>query len=184
MYPGMVSGMWVFSTLRPIPAVPAGEPLSVRTIQKKISMTDLEPCETDHPEREMRIHAPGIWRDRIATVLMTLAGLAAVYAFMAPLLTMTSYPPSTVMVELWREFGYLVFAGLFFMLAANPRLYPGVWEVSMFHKAALAVSGLILLGVATDAGATAIFDGTLLAVLIICYLLTRGYSAWGRFREL
>jgi hypothetical protein len=147
-------------------------------------MTDLEPSETDQSERKMRIHTSGIWRDRIATVLMTLAGLAAVYAFMAPLLTMTSYPPSTVMVELWREFGYLVFAGLFFILAANPRLYPGVWEVSMFHKAALALSGLILLGVAADAWSTLIFDGTLLIVLIISYLLTRGYSAWGRFREL
>ncbi len=126
----------------------------------------------------------GIWRDRIATVLMTLAGLAAVYAFMAPLLTMTSYPPSTVMVELWREFGYLVFAGLFFILAANPRSYPGVWEVSMFHKAALALSGIILLGVAEDAGSTALFDGILLAVLIISYVLTRGYSAWAKFREL
>jgi len=149
-----------------------------------MSMTDLEECDTDQPERRMCIHAPGIWRDRIATVLMTLAGLAAVYAFVAPLLTMASYPPSTGMVELWREFGYLVFAGLFFMLAANPRAYPGVWEVSMFHKAALALSGIILIGAATDAAATALFDGILLAVLIICYLLTKGYSAWGRFREL
>jgi hypothetical protein len=147
-------------------------------------MTDLEPIRTDQPEPKMRIHAPGIWRDRISTVLMSLAGLAAVYAFMAPILTSTSYPPSTVMVELWREFGYLVFAGLFFMLAANPRSYPGVWEVSMFHKAALALSGLLLFGVATDAGSTALFDGILLIVLIVCYLLTRGYSAWGRFRNL
>ena len=74
-------------------------------------------------------------------------------------------------------FGFLVFTGIFVLLALRPRNSAGLWELAFFHKMAMAVSALFL----SDAKGAAM-AGTidvLLAVLIAMgYVLTRGWMGW------
>lgn len=74
-------------------------------------------------------------RDRAAMALMLLAALGALVAFAGSVGTATAAGSETV-VEAWRTYGFLVFAGLFVLLALRPRHYTGVWELVIFHKGA------------------------------------------------
>ena len=72
-------------------------------------------------------------------------------------------------------YGFLVFAGLFLLLAFRPRRSPGVWELVIFHKTAVAVTaGAFVGGGARDAATVAAADGVLAVVLITAYFLSRG----------
>ncbi|MBA2520450.1 MAG: hypothetical protein H0V24_12345 [Chloroflexia bacterium] len=122
-------------------------------------------------------------RDRIALVLMAVAVLGAVASFVFALPIVRDAPPETKVVEVWRMYGYLVFAGLFALLAIRPRLLPDLWELVIFHKLAMSVTALILgPNQATGSETVAIADGILTIILIVAYVLSRGYTAWTRFR--
>ena len=47
------------------------------------------------------------------------------------------------MVETWRAYGLVVFAGLFALLAWNPLGHRGLWELVIAHKVALTVTALL-----------------------------------------
>jgi hypothetical protein len=85
------------------------------------------------------------WRDILDMVLMLLATLGALFSFVGSLGTVLAAPPPIQLVESWRMYGFLVFAGLFVLLALWPRLYPGVWELVIFHKAAMAITAAALI---------------------------------------
>jgi hypothetical protein len=118
------------------------------------------------------------WRDRVATGLML---LAAIGAFISPVATAS---PATQVVEIWRMYGFVVFTGLYVLLAFWPRHYPGIWELAILDKAALGITGLVLLGRGVpDAQTILIFDGSLAVITFVAYLLAKGYTGWSRLRE-
>ena len=125
-------------------------------------------------------------RDRIAKTLMLLLALSTVGAFANGVLAFPAVPPEQMIVELWRTLAYLVFAGLFTLLALFPRRMPGVWELVFFQKAAVALLLAFVIkaghgAAGTDTPMTIIaVDGTLAAVTLVSYVLARGWRSWGR----
>lgn len=91
--------------------------------------------------------------------------------------TLGATGPDTLIVETWRIAGLGVFASLFASLAYRPHRYPGVWELVIVHKLVLTLVAVTAAPGTTDAGVTAIVDGTLTAVLVAAYLLCRGWRA-------
>ncbi|GHO42052.1 hypothetical protein [Ktedonospora formicarum] len=123
------------------------------------------------------------WRDRTAMVLMLLAFAGALFSFLSGLGESVAASPITQVVEIWRTYGFGLFSGLFLLLAFFPRRYPGIWELAILNKAALAFTGLILLGHGTkDASTILFFDGALTLIIALAYILTRGYSGWATFK--
>jgi hypothetical protein len=123
-------------------------------------------------------------RDRIATGIMLVAAVSAFVAFVSDISTVTSASPATQVVEIWRMYGFVIFAGLYFLLAFWPRRYPGIWELAILDKAALSVTGLVLLGRGVAEVETILtFDGSLAAMTVVAYVFARGYSGWARLRE-
>ena len=109
------------------------------------------------------------WQELLGRGLMWFAALGAFFAFTSAIPAVTSATSDVVWVETWRMFGFLVFTGMFVLLALRPRNSAGVWELAFFHKAAMAASAVVLSG-AKDA---------VLAVLIaLAYFLTCGWMAW------
>jgi hypothetical protein len=46
----------------------------------------------------------------------------------------TAAPAEWVLTEFWRTAAYLVFAGMWALLAARPRSQRGMWELIVLHK--------------------------------------------------
>jgi multisubunit Na+/H+ antiporter MnhC subunit len=118
-------------------------------------------------------------RDRVATLLMVLARLGALASFVGAIGAVAKAGPDTIVVESWRMLGFLVFAGIFALLAFRPRTLPGLWELSIMHKAGMAlIAAVAATGDAKDAVSTAVADGVLAALLVTAYVLARGFTAW------
>ena len=118
-------------------------------------------------------------RDRIATVLMLVSALGALYAFITAIGAVQTAGPATQQVETWRMFGFLMFAGVFILLGVWPRRLPGLWELTIANKVGLTIAeALLIRNNAAGAQFTAISDGILSAFLVAAYLLSRGYTAW------
>jgi hypothetical protein len=117
------------------------------------------------------------WQDRLGRGLMWLAALGAFFAFVSAFAAVNNATPQTIWVETWRLFGFLVFTGMFVLLALRPRSAAGVWELAFFHKAAMAVSALFLSG-AEGAAMAGTIDAVLAVVIAMAYVLTRGWMAW------
>ena len=121
------------------------------------------------------------WRDRVATGLMQLAMLGAFLSFVTSINTIATSSPATQVVEIWRMYGFLVFTGLYMLLAFWPRRSAGIWELVILDKAALGITGLVLLGRGVaDAKTILIFDGSLAVITIVAYVLAKGYAGWKR----
>ena len=119
--------------------------------------------------------------DWMATILMLVAALGALYALITSIGVAAASGPDTQQVEWWRVFGFLMFTGLFVLLALWPRRYPGLWELLILDKAALTVVEAVLIkNNAADAVTTAEADGILTVILLAAYLLSRGYRSWRR----
>jgi hypothetical protein len=119
--------------------------------------------------------------DRIAVGLMLLAAAGAAYAFVTSIGVAVAAGPATQQVEWWRTFGYLMFTGVFVLLAFGPRRYPGLWELVILDKIALTITEVLLTrDQVANAASSALADGILVVILIAAYLLGRGYSSWKR----
>jgi hypothetical protein len=124
-----------------------------------------------------REHAPT--REWLANILMLVAAVAAFYAFITGIGVALASGPDTQQVQWWRVLGYLMFTGLFILLAYWPRRYPGLWELLIADKALLTIVEIFLIrNHAADAVTTAEADGILTVILVASYLLSRGYSSW------
>lgn len=119
------------------------------------------------------------WQDRLGHSLMWLAALGALSAFASGFASVSAATSETVWVETWRLFGYLVFTGMFVLLALRPCNSAGIWELAFFHKTAMAISALVLPG-AKDAAMAGVIDGALAILLLIAYICTRGWLGWKR----
>lgn len=89
---------------------------------------------------------------------MALASLGALAAFYASIAVVRTAPAATVWVETWRMFGFVVFAGIFGLLA-------------------MSVSALVLTG-ASGAAAAGSIDAVLALLLAAAYVCTRAWTAW------
>ena len=119
----------------------------------------------------------------MATGILVLAALGALSAFVVAVSAVRAAGPETLVVESWRMFGFLVFAGVFLLLAYRPRQYPGIWELVIFHKAAVASFLAVVGSEAIDGTSAAIADGVLAIALVVAYLLIGGYRSWDRLRR-
>jgi hypothetical protein len=142
----------------------------------------------------MPVHAPsatadavtdhGRVRDRVARALLVLAALGAVLAVLGAVSAVADAGPATRMVETWRMLGFGVFAGIFLLLAYRPRLYAGIWELSILNKLGLSLAALFF-GSDTDGAATAlVVDGAVTLMLVAAYGLSRGWTAWSTARAM
>lgn len=120
---------------------------------------------------------PTSTRDWIGRGLLALCAVATLGAFAQGIATMTTVAPDRLMSEAWRTFGYLVFVGLFAMLAVAPRAQRGAWELVFGHKIAITVFA-ILAGDTPDARATWPIDLALVLVTAVAYVLCRGWLGW------
>ncbi|GAA4940704.1 hypothetical protein EV188_112187 [Actinomycetospora succinea] len=126
--------------------------------------------------------APARTADRIGRGLLLLAAVSSVAAFVGGLATMAAAPPDRPVVEGWRTFGFLVFTGLWVLLALRPRTSPGLWELVFLHKIAMVVLTLAVLDV-PEAATALVVDATLVVVTAIAYVLTRGWLSWTVWRD-
>lgn len=114
-----------------------------------------------------------------ARILMGLAAVGALAAAATSIQTVRAAGPETLMVEIWRLTGLVVFSGLFALLAYRPLHYAGVWELVIANKLALTIVSLTYASHADGAGGVALVDGILTGVLLTAYLLNRGWRALG-----
>jgi hypothetical protein len=148
-------------------------------------MNDLGEKSGTREEKKIHIHEPGVWRDRIAAFLLVIAAVGAFGGCIMTLLSGGLADPAMQVPLIWQATGYIVFAGLFLLLAAAPRAYPGVWELCIFQKAAMVIAALVLIGQGNAEAMIVLWvDAVLVAMLVIAYVLSRGFTAWGRFRHL
>lgn len=113
--------------------------------------------------------------------LMLVAALGAGYSFVAAIGAASAAGSDTQQVEWWRVLGFLMFTGLFLLLAFWPRRYPGLWELVIVDKAVLTIiEASLIRNQAVNALSSAIADGILTVVLIAAYFLSQGYSSWRR----
>ena len=120
------------------------------------------------------------WRRRTASAILVLATLGAFTAFVMAISSVGSVGSALIVDKVWRMFGFLVFAGLFLLLAYRPRQYPGVWELVIFHKAATTLFVGVFATNAVGAATTAVTDRMLAIGLIGAYLLVKGYENWSQ----
>lgn len=118
-----------------------------------------------------------VWRDGLGRGLMALAAIAAVGAFVVGLSAVREAGPDRAWVELWRTTGFLVFAGMFALMAARPRASAGVWELAFGHKAAMAAARPFM-GDVDEAAASAAVDIVLATVIAVAYVCSRGWRSW------
>lgn len=120
---------------------------------------------------------PARWRDRIGRGLMLLAAIGAATAFASALPSVRAAGADTVWLETWRLFGYVVFAGLFALLAWRPRALPGIWELAFLHKAAMASAAMVLVG-AREADMAGPVDAVLAIAIAVAYGCCKGWLGW------
>lgn len=118
------------------------------------------------------------WRITAARILLGLAAAGAGVSFLVGIGRTVDAGPVTQAVEAWRTVGFAAFAGLFALLAWRPRGYPGVFEITIANKAALAALGATLLASADGASELVIFDGALAIALAAAYVLVEGWTAF------
>lgn len=118
-------------------------------------------------------------RDRVGRVLLWLAAAAAVAAALGGYGAAADAQPAVTVVETWRAYGFLVFAGLFALLAVRPRGYRGVWPLVIFHKVAMTVTALVYTRnpAIEGTGSILVWDGALSVLLVLAFVLCRGWVA-------
>ncbi len=116
-------------------------------------------------------------RDRAGRVLMALNAVAALLAFASGLAITAGVSDDRLISELWRTLAYVVFAGIWTVLAIAPRSHPGLWELVIFHKAAVTAYCFVMWRLA-DAPETAVVDLVVTLTTLAAYVLCRGWRAW------
>jgi hypothetical protein len=120
---------------------------------------------------------PAPLADRIGRGLMALNAVATLIPFAGGFLIMASVSDDRVITEAWRTFAYLVFAGLWAILAVAPRRQWGLWELLLFQKGAITVYSFAMWHL-PDAPSTAIIDLAVTTTTLVAYVLCRGWQAW------
>jgi hypothetical protein len=123
------------------------------------------------------VEVPSRRADRIGRGLMWVNFVATLVAFADGVNRMVNASDDRLWVEGWRTFAYLVFAGLFALIALRPRGQRGLWELILGHKTALVVFAVVLGGV-PEARLAGLVDFALVLLTAMAYVLCRGWRAW------
>ncbi|BCJ61804.1 hypothetical protein [Micromonospora endophytica] len=123
------------------------------------------------------VAAPTRWQDRTGRVLMAITAAVTLVPFVEGLTRLGDLPEELILTEYWRTCAYIVFAGMWAMLAVAPRKQRGMWELLLFHKIAVTVQAAFILDV-PRAELTLIADAFVSATTIAAYLLCRGWHTW------
>lgn len=118
-------------------------------------------------------------RDRIGRLLMWFVAALTMIAFADGLRRMALVGPDRIWVETWRTFAYVVFAGLFSLLALRPRETLGLWELTFAHKIAVVLFGLTL-GNVPEAQVAMVVDAVLVVLIAVSWWLCRGWVTWSK----
>lgn len=127
-------------------------------------------------------------RDLTARYIMIALGIATLGAFANAAYELGAVPPDRIVSHTWEMLAYVVFSGLFALLAFYPRRMLGLWELVIFHKLGVTLFSVISLGSATGAVASdnpalrLIIDGVLVSLTIASYVLAKGWLAWKNAR--
>lgn len=121
-------------------------------------------------------------KDRIGRILMAVVVLLTVGAFADGVHRMMLASDDRIWVETWRTFGYVVFVGLFALLALRPRNMPALWELVMAHKFAVSVFGLWLGNAIPEVSLAVKMDLVLVALIAASWVLCRGWMSWSVWR--
>ena len=119
-------------------------------------------------------------RDRIARIILGVCAAGALMATISMAVSVADADGPLQPTETWQLAGLPVFAGLFVILAVGPRRTAGLWELVIANKLALVTAGATYLSGEQGASEFVVVDGTLVALLIAAYVLTRGWTAWTR----
>lgn len=117
------------------------------------------------------------WKEQLGKLLMIAASIGALSAFIESMGVVRQAATETFWVESWRMGGFLVFAGLFFMLAIKPRMMPGIWELVFFHKLFMVVMA-VKHPEYNEAALAGIIDAVLLLFITSAYILLKGWLSW------
>jgi len=123
--------------------------------------------------------APSRGADLVGRSLLALCALATMVAFADGLTRIAEAPAEWVLTEFWRTTAYLVFAGMWALLAVWPRSLRGVWELILLHKVLVTVQALLFLDL-PYAVQTAWIDGAVVAATVAAWVLCRGWLTWRR----
>ncbi|WP_433238589.1 hypothetical protein ACQPYK_31060 [Streptosporangium sp. CA-135522] len=108
-----------------------------------------------------------------------LAGTAALLALLAGLSSgiaeVTAAGDATLMIQTWRMYGLLLFAGLFALLAWRPEGNGPLWALVIADKAAVSLTAVVYVvrGDVAQAGTTVGWDGAITVMLIVAFFLCR-----------
>ena len=89
---------------------------------------------------------PARWADLTGRTLMAITGISTLIPFVNGISRVAGAPEAYMLTEWWRTTAYLVFAGLWGLLAWTPRRQPGIWELLLIQKTAVSVFALANLG--------------------------------------
>ena len=123
------------------------------------------------------VEIPSPRADRIGRGLMWVNFAATIFAFADGINRMSNASDDRLWVEGWRTFAYLVFAGLFALIALRPRAQRGLWELILGHKTALVVFAVVVGGL-PEARLAGLVDFALVLLTATAYVLCRGWRAW------
>lgn len=116
--------------------------------------------------------------DRVGRLIMAVLVLLTLLAFADGLQRMSTANVDRIWVETWRTFAYVVFAGLFAILAWKPRSSPGLWELTFGHKTAVVLYGLWLGDKVPEVSLAVKIDLLLVVLIAIAWTLCRGWLSW------
>lgn len=119
----------------------------------------------------MNVLAPPRRKLTVTTVILGVCAAGAVASALFAVGTVAAADPASQGAEAWRLIGYLMFAGVFVLLARDPGGQRGLWAVTIAAKAALPVAALTFARGADDAATFLVADGLVTALLLIAYLL-------------
>ncbi|MEU8201827.1 hypothetical protein [Streptosporangium sp. NPDC049046] len=120
---------------------------------------------------------PSPLADRIGRTLMAVNAAATLVPFANGIFLMNSFSDDRLVTEAWRTFAYIVFAGLWAILAVAPRRQWGLWELLLFQKGAITVYCFVMWD-KPDAMQTAFIDLFVVTTTAVAYVLCRGWISW------
>jgi hypothetical protein len=123
------------------------------------------------------VQTPSPGADRLGRALLALCAAATLVAFADGITRIAGAPDDYVLTEFWRTTAYLVFAGMWALLAVAPRAQRGMFELILLQKVLVTAQALLVMGLPGTLQ-TAVIDGAVVAATAAAYVLCRGWYAW------
>lgn len=126
---------------------------------------------------EVRGNGPARWAYQTGRTLLALDAVATLGAFVDGIRRVSQAADAQIMMEFWVTTAYLVFAGLWALLAWAPHKYRGIWELILVQKIAVTAFAFALID-KPDAVRNTLSDTSLVVTTIAAYVLCRGWYTW------